>query len=58
LCSGKSKVEVDPVDVVKACRGNRDSIPPVLYFQARWRRVVNFTPQIIYPWKKNPVPFE
>jgi hypothetical protein len=44
---------------MKDYRGSTHMAPPILNFRARWREVVNITPQPLYPFtpgERTPVP--
>jgi hypothetical protein len=43
---------------MKACRGRGDIAQLVLNLGARWKGVVNFMPQALYPQERTPVPIE
>ena len=43
---------------MKAYRWSRSTAPLILNPVIRWRWVVNFTPRLIYPHQRNPVPFK
>ena len=45
------KSKVVRVHNVEAYKGSRGIAPHILNLSARWRWVVNFTPQSLYPWE-------
>jgi hypothetical protein len=46
------------VNVMKSYRGSRDIAPFVLNLWGIWRRVVSFTPHLLYPQKEPTVTIE
>ena len=46
------------VHFIKADRGSRGLAPLILNLGTRWRRMVNFTPRLLYPRERTPVPTE
>jgi hypothetical protein len=47
-----------PVHAMKAYRGSRCLALLILNLGARWRRVVDITPQLLYSPERTPVPIE
>jgi hypothetical protein len=45
-----------PVQPITAYRGSRGITPLFLNLSTRWRRAVNSTPQLAYPWERTPTP--
>jgi hypothetical protein len=46
------------VHAMKLCNGSRGVAPLILNLGTRWRWVVNFTPQPLYPWERTSWPIK